>query len=143
MQNAPFNFALPRELSRKDKPAICSTKKQAIDIHTNSLGGICRFQTLTRDIEYDIICGGGDELQIEKSSQAKKYLKNLDKPAREKLELAIERLKKGEGDIIKLKGCNLYRLKTPPFRIGFTLDYETDVIKVILIRPRGDFYKHI
>jgi len=82
-------------------------------------------------------------LQIEKSNQAKKYLKSLDAPAREKLERAIEGLKEGKGDIIKLKGKNLYRLKTPPFRVGFTLNYESGTIEIVLIRPRGDFYKHI
>jgi len=44
---------------------------------------------------------------------------------------------------IKVKGHNLYRLKMPPYRIGFTLDFETDTINVLLIRPRGDFYKHL
>ena len=82
-------------------------------------------------------------MQIEKSNQAKKYLKSLDAPAREKLERAIEGLKEGKGDIIKLKGKNLYRLKTPPFRVGFTLNYESGTIEIVLIRPRGDFYKHI
>jgi len=37
----------------------------------------------------------------------------------------------------------MYRLKIPPFRIGFSLDYESDTIDIVLIRPRGDFYKHI
>ena len=82
-------------------------------------------------------------MRIEKSAQAKKYLKSLDKPTREKLERAIEGLKEGKGDIIKLKGKNLYRLKTPPFRIGFTLNHEENTIEIVLIRPRGDFYKHI
>ena len=82
-------------------------------------------------------------MQIEKSNQAKKYLKSLDAPAREKLERAIEGVKEGKGDIIKLKGKNLYRLKTPPFRVGFTLNYESGTIEIVLIRPRGDFYKHI
>ena len=82
-------------------------------------------------------------MHIVKSKQAKKYLKSLDASNREKLENAIEGLKEGKGDIIKLKGKNIYRLKTPPFRIGFSLDYENDTIDIVLIRPRGDFYKHI
>jgi len=82
-------------------------------------------------------------LHIEKSNQAKKYLKNLDAPTREKLERAIDGLKEGKGDILKLKGKNLYRLKVPPFRVGFTLNYEQNIIEVVLIRPRGDFYKHV
>jgi len=82
-------------------------------------------------------------MKIEKSNQVKKYLKNLDTPNRDRLEQAIEGLKEGKGDIIKLKGKNMYRLKTPPFRVGFTLSYERGVIEIVLIRPRGDFYKHI
>ena len=82
-------------------------------------------------------------LNIEKSKQVKKYLKSLDLSTREKLNKAINGLKEGEGDIIKLKGKNMYRLKIPPFRVGFSLDYESNTIDVVLIRPRGDFYKHI
>jgi len=84
-----------------------------------------------------------DKLHIEKSKQVKKYIKSLDASNREKLERAIDGLKTGKGDIIKLKGKNMYRLKIPPYRIGFSLDYENDIIEVVLIRPRGDFYKHI
>ena len=82
-------------------------------------------------------------MHIEKSKQAKKYIKNLDASNRGKIERAIEGLKEGKGDVIKLKGKNMYRLKIPPFRIGFTLDYEKDTIDIVLIRPRGDFYKHV
>ena len=82
-------------------------------------------------------------MNIEKSKQVKKYLKSLDSSTREKLNRAIDGLKEGNGDIIKLKGRNMYRLKIPPFRIGFSLNYESNTIDVVLIRPRGDFYKHI
>ena len=82
-------------------------------------------------------------LNIEKSKQVKKYLKSLDSSTREKLNRAINGLKEGKGDIIKLKGKNMYRLKIPPFRVGFSLDYESNTIDIVLIRPRGDFYKHI
>ena len=82
-------------------------------------------------------------MHIEKSKQVKKYLKSLDSSTREKLNRAIDRLKEGKGDVIKLKGKNMYRLKVPPFRIGFSLDYGNNTIDIVLIRPRGDFYKHI
>jgi len=75
--------------------------------------------------------------------QVQKYMKNLDAPTRKKVDNAIEGLKEGKGDIIKLKGKNMFRLKIPPFRIGFTLNYADDVIEILLIRPRGDFYKHL
>jgi len=83
------------------------------------------------------------KLNIEKSKQVKKYLKSLDSSTREKLNRAIDGLKDGKGDIIKLKGKNMYRLKVPSFRVGFSLDYESNTIDIVLIRPRGDFYKHI
>jgi len=51
------------------------------------------------------VWGRSDKLQIEKSNQAKKYLKSLDAPAREKLERAIEGLKEGKGDIIEFKSA--------------------------------------
>ena len=44
------------------------------------------------------------KLHIEKSKQVEKYLKRLDSSAREKLDNAIDGLKEGKGDIVKLKG---------------------------------------
>ena len=82
-------------------------------------------------------------MQIQKSKQAQKYLKGLQKSLRESVESAIEGLKEAKGDILKIKGKDMYRLKIPPLRVGFKLDHENQIIEVVLIRPRGDFYKHI
>jgi len=82
-------------------------------------------------------------LKVYIHKQVQKYMKNLDAPTRKKVENAIEGLREGKGDIIKLKGKNMFRLKIPPYRVGFTLDYANNIIEIILIRPRGDFYKHI
>ena len=82
-------------------------------------------------------------MKIYMHKQVTKYLRSLNEATCSRLQGAIEGLKQGSGDIIKLKGKNMYRLKIPPFRIGFTLDHENDVIEIVLIRPRGDFYKHI
>ena len=82
-------------------------------------------------------------MQVEYSKQAKKYLQKLDKSNREKIEKAIEDLKDSKGDIIKMEHLGIFRLKLPPFRIGFDYDRKTKTIEIILIRPRGDFYKHL
>lgn len=75
--------------------------------------------------------------------QPTKYLKSLDKPTRDKIMKAIEKLKEGKGDILKIKTTNLYRLKIPQYRIGFKPSDDGENIIITLIRPRGDFYKHI
>ncbi|WP_347490617.1 type II toxin-antitoxin system RelE family toxin [Desulfoscipio sp. XC116] len=82
-------------------------------------------------------------MQIEYSKQPKKYLKKADANTRAKLEKAIEGLKELEGNIQKIKGTDLYRLKIEHYRIGFSVDINNNIILVEAIHPRGEFYKHI
>jgi mRNA-degrading endonuclease RelE of RelBE toxin-antitoxin system len=103
---------------------------------------------LTRTIICDIIYTWKEEkrcikIHVNYSKRARKYLDRLDKPNRKKIKNAIEDLKELKGNIIRVEGTDMYRLKIPPFRIGFEYDEDNGVIEIVLIRPRGDFYNHI
>lgn len=75
------------------------------------------------------------ELQFEK--QPIKYLQSVDKPVRDKLYRALERLKELEGDIRKLKGYeNLYRCKIDHYRILFRVNRDGNIIIVSAINTR-------
>lgn len=59
------------------------------------------------------------EIKLEK--QPMKYLSSVDKPTREKLYKALEKLSRLEGDIVRLSGTdNLYRYKLNHYRIIFS-----------------------
>ena len=80
------------------------------------------------------------ELRYEK--QPEKYLRSLDTTTRNKLKEALEKLKRFEGDIDRIKGKpNRYRLKIFHFRVIFEWIKGTIVITVIEIVPRGQAYK--
>ena len=80
-------------------------------------------------------------MEITYKKQALKYLEKSDVPVRRKIEKAISGLSELQGDIVKIKGTDLYRLKIEHYRIGFSYENETITIEAIL--PRGEFYKHI
>jgi mRNA-degrading endonuclease RelE of RelBE toxin-antitoxin system len=82
-------------------------------------------------------------MQIEYGKQPKKYFKKVDANTRAKLEKAIDGLKELEGDIQKIKGTDLYRLKIEHYRIGFSIDINNNIILIEAIHPHGEFYKHI
>ena len=82
-------------------------------------------------------------MKIDRKKQPRKYLKKVDTATRQKLEEAIEGLKEMRGDIVKIKGTDLYRLKIEHYRIGFTYEAQNAVIMIEAILPRGDFYKYL
>ena len=78
-----------------------------------------------------------NELQIHLQKQPVKYLSSVDEPTRKKLYKALDKLKRLEGDIVKLKGKdNLYRLKIPHYRILFSIDHEGNIVVVETINTR-------
>jgi len=80
-------------------------------------------------------------MNIEYKKQPLKYLEKTDSNTRTKIENAISGLPELEGDIVKIKGTDLYRLKIEHYRIGFS--YANEVITIEAIFPRGEFYKRI
>ena len=70
-------------------------------------------------------------------SQPKKYLASVDKKTRKKLENALDKLSRLEGDIVPLSGMkNMYRFKIDHYRIIFELIAGEIVITVIEIDTR-------
>lgn len=97
---------------------------------------------MTYDIVYDIIyTSRGDVVNIVFKKQAAKYLKNTDKNTYKKLNKAIAGLNELEGDICKLQGSELYRLKIHHYRIIFAYNSNDNVITIEEINSRGDVYK--
>lgn len=101
---------------------------------------------LTYNIIYDIIIilkdGKQVEIEIELGKQATKYLNKCDTKTYTKLNEALDELKKLDGDIKRLSGYkDTYRMKVPPYRILFTYEKSSGIIKVRGIYPRGDAYK--
>lgn len=80
-------------------------------------------------------------MEIEYRKQPQKYLKHTDKNTYKKLDKAIEGLKELEGDIVKLQGSEMYRLKIYHYRIVFTYNSNDSIITIEEINSRGDIYK--
>ena len=71
---------------------------------------------------------------------AVKHIQMLDKPTKQRIKTAVEKLP--FGDIKKLKGFqNEYRLRVGNYRVLFSL--EDDIITIKDVLPRGQAYKHI
>ncbi|OQB15790.1 MAG: hypothetical protein BWY15_00503 [Firmicutes bacterium ADurb.Bin193] len=80
-------------------------------------------------------------MDIVYKKQPEKYLKKTDKNTYNKLIKAIEGLTELEGDIIKLQGSDLYRLKIYHYRIIFAYNSNDNIITIEEINSRGDVYK--
>jgi len=86
-------------------------------------------------------------MQIQYEKAAIKYLKGLQKPQRNLILDAIEKLthKPAEGDIKKMSGYkdDRYRLRVGKYRIiyKYTTDTEIEILMIMDIGSRGDIYK--
>jgi len=80
-------------------------------------------------------------MNIVYKKQPEKYLRRTDKNTYSKLIKAIEGLAELEGDIIKLQGSHLYRLKIYHYRIIFAYNSNDNIITIEEINSRGDVYK--
>lgn len=79
-------------------------------------------------------------MQVEYSKEAIKHIKTLDKPAKQRIKLAIEKLQ--NGDIKKMVGYETdYRLRVGDYRVLFSKNDNIIIIKDIL--PRGEAYKRL
>lgn len=85
------------------------------------------------------------EIQYEKS--AVKYLKSLQKPQRDLILEAIEKLthKPAEGDIKKMSGYKdgRYRLRVGKYRVIYKYleNNEIEILCIMDVGSRGDIYK--
>lgn len=74
------------------------------------------------------------------SRPALKYINASDRPTKQRLKTAIEKLPLG--DVKKLQGLqNDYRLRVGDLRVLFSISDDTITIKNIL--PRGQVYKRL
>lgn len=80
--------------------------------------------------------------KIEFEKSATKFLSKQEKSTRLRLYKAIYKLP-FKGDIKKLQGSNLYRLRVGGVRILYRVDHEIRIVYVDTIDGRGDVYKQI
>lgn len=79
-------------------------------------------------------------MHIQYKKQAVKYINTCDKPTKNRLKEAIEKLHLG--DVKKLSGYDKeYRLRVGDIRVLFTIEDESIIINSIL--PRGQAYKRV
>lgn len=79
-------------------------------------------------------------MRIELEKEAAKYISKLDKPTKQRIKKAIEKLP--AGDVKKLQGYSEdYRLRVGDLRILFSVNEDIITIKDIL--QRGQAYKRL
>ena len=80
-------------------------------------------------------------MEIRYSKAAVKVINSMDRPTKQRIRAAIEKLP--EGDIKALKGSKgSYRLRMGDWRILFSYP-EHDIILIEKIGPRGEVYKGV
>lgn len=79
-------------------------------------------------------------MRIEYNREAIKHISKMDKPTKQRLKNAIEKLP--AGDVKKLQGYLVdYRLRVGDLRVIFSV--EDDIITVKDVLPRGKVYKRL
>lgn len=79
-------------------------------------------------------------MQIVYERNAAKHIQEQDKPTKQRLKTAIEKLP--DGDVKKLQGYkNDYRLRVGNLRVLFAIENDIIIIKDVL--PRGQAYKRL
>lgn len=80
------------------------------------------------------------KLRIEYEKEAAKHIGKMDRPTKQRLKIAIEKLP--AGDVKKLQGIkDDYRLRVGDLRVIFSVINDTIIIKDVL--PRGQVYKRL
>jgi mRNA interferase RelE/StbE len=75
--------------------------------------------------------------------RARKDLRRIDPPTRERILRAIARLAQGAeltGDVKRLQGSHEYRLRVGDWRVRFERENQQLVITIVRILPRGRAY---
>ena len=76
-------------------------------------------------------------------SRARKDLRRIDPPTRQRILRAIARLAQGAeltGDVKRLKGSREYRLRVGDWRVRFEREDRQLIITVVRVMPRGRAY---
>ncbi|QFY89679.2 type II toxin-antitoxin system RelE/ParE family toxin [Magnetovirga frankeli] len=84
-------------------------------------------------------------MELRYSKQAIKYLSKMPKQQASALRLELKKLAADfdgyAGDLIKMSGCTLYRLRVGGYRAILELREQRLVLMTLKIGPRGDVYK--
>ena len=79
-------------------------------------------------------------IRIEYEKEAAKHIQAQDRPTRQRLKVAIEKLP--DGDVKRLQGYkNDYRLRVGDLRVIYAVDDDIIIVKDVL--PRGQAYKRL
>lgn len=81
--------------------------------------------------------------RLEWTERALKDAERLDRPIRERVVVAVEKLAEtGQGDVKRLSGHDAeWRLRVADWRVRFTFDHATNCIRVLRVLPRGSAYR--
>jgi mRNA interferase RelE/StbE len=83
-------------------------------------------------------------LKVVLTGSARKTLRRLPADRRTQIVARIEAAASGGApnvDVKRMAGSDLYRLRVGEYRVLFAIDNEAQVLRVELIRTRGDVYK--
>ncbi len=75
--------------------------------------------------------------------RARKDLRRIDPPTRQRILRAIARLAKGAeltGDVKRLQGSHEYRLRVGDWRVRFEREDQKLIITIVRVLPRGRAY---
>jgi mRNA interferase RelE/StbE len=75
--------------------------------------------------------------------RARKDLRRIDQPTRERILRSIARLAQGAeltGDVKRLQGSHEYRLRVGDWRVRFERDDQRLIITIVRVLPRGRAY---
>ena len=80
-------------------------------------------------------------MEIHYTKRAVKAINGMDRPTKQRIKAAIEKLP--DGDVKQMKGvAGLYRLRVGDWRVLYL--YETkEIILIERIAPRGEIYKGV
>jgi mRNA interferase RelE/StbE len=83
-------------------------------------------------------------LKVVFTGSARKTLRRLPADRRTQIVARIEAVATGAAqnlDVKRLAGSDLHRLRVGEYRVLFVIDPEAQILRVELIRTRGDVYK--
>ena len=80
--------------------------------------------------------------RVEITGRARRDLRRLDPPVRERIYESLERLVADPpaGDVVKLTGSEEWRLRVGDWRVRFGLDRAARTVVVLRVLPRGRAY---
>jgi mRNA interferase RelE/StbE len=85
----------------------------------------------------------GSHWRIVVDDRARKDLRRIDPPTRQRIVRAIARLAQGAelaGDIKRLQGSHEYRLRVGDWRVRFEREDQQLIITIVRVLPRGRAY---